>query len=290
MIYETIHQKPSTISLQKSCKALSVSRSNYLNRLGRQPSPSSKEDDDLLKKILAVSEEFDYYGYRRVTEAINKPVVIANHKKVYRIMRKHRLTVKKRPFKPKTTQSNPSDPRFPNLAKDVVLTDVNQVWDADITYVPFPLENVFLYLALLTDRFSKKCVGWELSRHVDAQLCVDALNRAFKTRKGGCLEGLINHSDHGGQYTSSAYLTLLESQGIRPSMGETGNAYENPFAESMNKTVKYDHIYRSDNETFGEIYQGISDYLEVYNKKRLHSSIGYKSPDEFEQELKARRT
>lgn len=288
MMYESVQQKPGNLSVQKACKALSISRSNYVKWLGRKPSLPSAEDDKLLKKIQAVSEEFAYYGYRRVAEAINKPVTIANRKKVLRIMQEQRLTIKKRRFKPRTTTSNPLDPRFPNLAIDKVLTNVNQVWDTDITYVPF--ESSFLYLALLTDRFSKKCVGWQLSRNVDTRLCADALQRAFKTREGECLDGLIHHGDHGSQYLSSAYLALLASHGMLPSMGETGNAYENPFAESMNKTVKYDHVYRSDYETFEEIYQGINDYLEVYNSKRLHSSIGYKTPDEFEQELKTGRT
>lgn len=287
MMYETLRQKSSGLSLQKACKALCISRSHYSSWLEKKPSSAPLANQKLLEKIQAVSEDFPYYGYRRVTEAINDLVVIANHKKVFRIMQNHHLTVKKRPFKPHTTQSNPNDPRFLNLAKDVVLTDVNQVWDSDITYVPF--EDIFLYLALLTDRFSKKCLGWQLSRKCDAVMCIDALRRAFNTRKGKCLAGLIHHGDHGSQYTSGVYLGLLAERGIEPSMGETGNAYENPFAESMNKTVKYDYVYRSDWETFEGVYRGIEGYLDEYNSKRLHSSIGYMAPDDFEAGLKTKK-
>jgi transposase InsO family protein len=284
MIYENIQQKPSELSLQKACKVLGVCRASYLNWLSRPPSPASEGDKKLLKKIQEVSEKFPYYGYRRVAVAVSNPPVFINRKKVLKIMREHHFTVKKRAFKPKTTQSKKGDPRFPNLALNLVLTHVNQVWDTDITYVSF--EGGFLYLAMLTDRFSKKCVGWELSRKCDAQLCSDALQRAFETREGVCLKGLIHHGDHGSQYTSAAYTALLNDQSIKPSMGETGNCYENPFAESMNKTVKYDYIHRSDWHTFEEAYEGIQEYIEEYNARRIHSSIGYKTPDEFETGLR----
>lgn len=288
MIYETVQQKPCELSLHKACNSLGVSRNGYLQWLARKPRPPPQRDTTLLKKIQAVKEEFAYYGYRRVTETINTPVAIANHKHVFRLMQEHLFTVKRKSFRPKTTTSKPSDPRFPNLTIGKVLTDVNQVWDTDITYVPF--DCGFLYLALLTDRFSKKCVGWQLSRNCDEQLCENALQRGFKTRKGVSLKGLIHHGDHGSQYLSKTYLALLDDRGILPSLGETGNCYENPFAESMNKTIKYDFVYRKDYETFEEVYRIIDDAVKEYNERRIHSSIGYLSPDEFEKRLKTRRT
>ncbi|MEK7250430.1 MAG: IS3 family transposase, partial [Bacteroidota bacterium] len=203
VIYETIQQKPSELSLHKACNTLSVSRNGYMQWLARKLRPPPKWEATLLKKIQAIKEEFAYYGYRRVVETLNDKVTVANHKTVFRLMQEHHWTVKKKRFRPKTTQSNPSDPRFPNLAQDVALTDVNQVWDSDITYVPF--NDGFLYLALLTDRYSKKCVGWQLSRNCDSRLCEDALQKAFKTRKGVSLEGMIHHGDHGSQYLSAAY-------------------------------------------------------------------------------------
>lgn len=288
MIYETVQEKPRELSLQKACETVSVSRDGYLKWHTRKPDPPSKKDAVLLRKIQEIKEEFAYYGYRRVAETLNKKVTVANHKMVFRLMREHHWTVKRKRFSPKTTTSNKSDPRFPNLAIGKILNNVNQVWDTDITYVP--LDGGFLYLALLTDRFSKKCVGWQLSRNCDSLLCEDALRRAFKLRKGVSLEGTVHHGDHGSQYLSRAYLALLAVRGMLPSLGETGNCYENPFAESMNKTVKYDFVYRKDYETFEEVYRIIEEAIMEYNNRRIHSSIGYMTPNEFERELKRRRT
>lgn len=266
-----------------ACKTLDVSRTGYRKWVNRKPVQSAPEDRRILHHMQKIAAEFDYYGYRRITKALGRQGLVANHKKVLRLMRENNLTIKMKQFKPRTTISDRSLPLFPNLAKELDVTRINQLWVADITYVP--LDDIFLYLALLTDVFSRKIVGWQLARSMETKLCIDALERAFASRRGMRLDGLIHHSDHGSQYLSHEYFAKLQAMGIRSSTGETGVAYDNAFAEAVNKLVKYDEVYRSEYQSFEDAYIGIKKYVEVYNKKRLHSSIGYVPPDEFEKGL-----
>lgn len=284
MLYETIKEEAYELPLINACKSLDVSRTGYTRWINQRSRQSASGDRHLLCIMQKIAEEFGYYGYRRITKALNRKGVIVNHKKVLRIMRENGLTIKIKKFKPRTTNSNHSLQLFPNRAKDLVITHINQLWVADITYVP--LDDIFLYLALLMDVFSRKIVGWQLGRNMGTELCLKALKRAFASRKGMQLSSLIHHSDHGVQYLSQDYLARLKANGIISSTGETGVAYDNAFAESVNKLVKYDEVYRSEYQSFEDAYMGIKKYVEVYNKKRLHSSIGYKSPDEFEKGLK----
>lgn len=286
MFYETIKETPhdESLPLIAACKTVAVSRDGYLKWLKRKPKLSPAAEQKIIGQIEKISAEFSYYGYRRVTKELNRRGVSINYKKVRRIMKERSLTIKIKKFKPKTTSSNHSLELFPNRTKDLVVTRINQVWVADITYID--LNGVFLYLALLTDAYSRKCVGWQLGRHMDTSLCADALRMAFAVRRGMPLSGLFHHSDHGSQYLSHEYLAILKTKGIISSTGETGVAYDNPMAESMNKSVKYEEVYRSEYLTFEDAHMGIKKYLGVYNKKRLHSSIGYVPPDEFEKSLK----
>lgn len=283
MLYTSIKEKVGNLPTAAACNALDVSRDGYLKWVGRKPIQSTQEDRRILRSIQKIACEFDYYGYRRITKALGRQGLVANHKKVLRLMRENGLTIKMKKFKPRTTVSDRSLQLFPNLAKGLSLTDINQLWVADITYVP--LDDIFLYLALLMDVFSRKIVGWQLGRNIDTELCVEALKKAFASRKGMQLDGLIHHSDHGSQYLSHEYIAQLRSIGIQSSTGETGVAYDNAFAEAVNKLVKYDEVYRSEYQSFEDAYIGIKKYVEVYNKKRLHSSIGYRPPDEFEKGL-----
>lgn len=281
MLYESIKEKKKSMHLTSACKALEVSKSGYLGWEKRKPKQTS--DKQILGRIEKIAEEFEYYGYRRITKALSRQGMKVNHKKVLRLMRENGLTVRMKKFKPKTTNSNHSLPLFPNRTKDLKVNHVNQLWVADITYVP--LQGIFLYLALLMDVFSRKIVGWQLGRDMSTDLCLDALERAFTARRGK-LDGLIHHSDHGGQYLSKEYLARLQAKGILSSTGETGVAYDNAFAEALNKLVKYDEVYRGEYQSFEEAYTGIKKYVEVFNKKRLHSGIGYMPPNEFEKALK----
>ncbi|MEW5997042.1 MAG: IS3 family transposase [Candidatus Micrarchaeota archaeon] len=284
MFYETIKEEKRSIALRPACRALGVSRSGYLDWEKRKPRQTSAEDQKILSHMQSIAEEFGYYGYRRITKALRRQGVVVNHKRVLRMMRENSLTIKMKKFKPRTTDSSHSLPSFPNLAKGLVVDHINQLWVADITYVP--LDDIFLYLALLMDVFSRKIVGWQLGRNIDTELCLDALKRAFASRRGMDLGGLIHHSDHGSQYLSKEYISQLKNRGIQSSTGETGVAYDNAFAEAVNKLVKYDEVYRSKYESFEDAYLGIKKYVGVYNKKRLHSGIGYLPPDEFEKALK----
>lgn len=277
MVYEIVKTNGVHIGLTKACQALGVSRSGYDDWSTRV----YEEANSLLLKEIQDIALMPRYGYRRVTAELRRRRFQVNHKKVSRIMRELRLTIKKRAFKPQTTNSNHAFKRFPNLVKDLVETGLNQVWVADITYVGIGCE--FAYLASILDRFSRKCIGWNLSKSLEAKGALNALRTALRSRESIGFQGLIHHSDQGVQYACGDYVALLEKQGIAPSMSEKGNPYENAFAESFNKTLKVEEVYLSEYESFEDALKNIEKFIEeVYNKKRLHSSIGYKPPNEFE--------
>ncbi len=199
-------------------------------------------------------------------------------------MREDSLLCVKRLFRPVTTDSNHRLRVYPNLAKDLEVTGLNQLWVADITYIR--LVSEFVYLAVVIDVFSRKCIGWELDRNIDTQLTLNALNKALADRKDMDLSGLVHHSDQGVQYAANDYVDRLKENRIRISMGRKGNPYDNAFAESFIKTLKYEEVYLSEYETFNEAHTNIKRFIEeVYNEKRLHSSIGYLPPNEYEMEV-----
>ncbi|HEX2524296.1 MAG TPA: IS3 family transposase [Terriglobia bacterium] len=184
----------------------------------------------------------------------------------------------KRRFVP-TTDSAHAFARYPNLIKDIEIYRLDQVWIGDITYVRLP--TAFCYLAAILDAYSRKCVGWHLSRFIDTRLTLSALEMALASRQPA--PGLIHHSDQGVQYASSEYVLRLEEAGARISMASVGNPYENAKAESFFRTLKMEEVYLKDYQDFEEAYENISQFIEeVYNQKRLHSSLGYLPPVEFE--------
>lgn len=183
-----------------------------------------------------------------------------------------------------TTDSNHRLTVYPNLARDLVLTGIDQLWMADITYIRLLRE--FVYLAVILDAFSRKVVGWHLSQRIDTKLCLAALEMALSTRKPSA--GLVHHSDRGVQYASGEYIALLIERGITVSMSRSGNPYDNAKAESFFKTLKAEEVYLFEYETFGEANMRIPHFIEdVYNQKRLHSSLGYLPPSEFEAKIMA---
>jgi transposase InsO family protein len=182
----------------------------------------------------------------------------------------------------RTTDSRHSLARYPNLVPELTLTGVNQLRVADITYIR--LLGEFVYLAVIMDAFSRRCVGWALEPYLEAELARSALRMALLTRS--IEPGLVHHSDQGVQYASLAYTELLKEQGIRISRSRRGNAYDNAKAESFIKTLKYEEVYLFEYETIAEARSRIGYFLEeVYNRKRLHSALGYIPPTEFEQQL-----
>lgn len=285
MIYQIITQERGGLGVAPACSAMGVSRNHYADWLKRPQTKTPAEDDAaLIESIRAIVDEFPRYGYRRVSRQLKREGVCANSKKVLEIMRKKGFLCKRRRFRVCTTNSKHGLPTYPNLAKDLRIVRLNQLWVADITYVGLLRENV--YLATIMDVFSRRCIGWALSRNIDAQLCLDALAMAFDTRKGTDLNELVHHSDQGVQYASKEYTTMLERHGIRISMSRKGNPYDNAYAESLFKTIKYEEVYLTEYETFEDAHGNIKNFIEeVYNKKRLHSGIGYLPPAEFEQKI-----
>jgi putative transposase len=184
-----------------------------------------------------------------------------------------------RGFKVKTTDPNHDFGYAPNRIAGMQVTDVNQVWVADITYIR--VRYGFVYLAAVMDLFSRNIVGWAISRRIDASLCKMALNCAIEQRKP--LPGLIHHSDRGVQYACDEYRVVLDSNGILASMSAKGHCYDNAFMESFFKTLKAEEVYLTEYETIEDVEKNIPQFIEaVYNRKRLHSSLGYKSPMEYE--------
>ncbi len=274
---EEARAEHSEVSLKELCELLSVSRSWYYER----PTPEEKahrgvELTDAIERIVL---EFPGYGYRRVSAELRRRGWVVNHKRVLRIMREESLLCQlQRCFKV-TTDSAHSLKRYPNLLKDVELDGLDQGWISDITYVRLP--TTFCYLAAILDAYSRLCVGWCLSRWIDTRLTLWALEMALAARQPA--PGLIHHSDQGVQYASSEYVLRLEEAGAQISMASVGNPYENAKAESFFRTLKMEEVYLKDYQDFEEAEQNIGEFIEeLYNQKRLHSSLGYLPPVEFE--------
>jgi len=275
------------VSICLATQSLGVSRCGYYkwkNRLDNGSS-TSKDDMDIRSEIQNIAIEFPGYGYRRFTAELKNRGYSMNHKRVLRLMREDNLLCIKKRFKPVTTDSNHNFRKYPNLIKDLEVTRLNQVWASDITYIRLLKE--YVYLAVILDLFSRRCIGWELSRNIDAQLTLDTLEKALEDRWNGNLRGdLIHHSDQGVQYASNNYIQRLKDHGIHISMSRKGNPYDNAFVESFIGTLKCEEVYLNEYETFPDALDNIPTFIEeVYNKKRLHSSLGYRSPMAFEKEV-----
>lgn len=272
-----VQQSHPQVSIRYLCALFGVNRAWYY-AAQREPEPDV-EDTALRNAIERLVLAFPGYGYRRVTKALERDGWAVNHKRVLRIMREESLLCQlKRRFVP-TTDSRHGSQTYPNLLADLVLTAPNQAWVADITYIRLP--TTFAYLAAILDAYSRRCIGWELSRCIDTHLTLAALDRALALRQPQ--PGLIHHSDRGVQYASSTYVERLQEHRIHISMSGTGNPYDNAKAESFFKTLKGEEVYLKDYRTFAEAETQIHRFIEdVYNTKRLHSSLGYLPPVEFE--------
>ena len=275
-----------SIPVNRAAELLEVSRSGFYKWFQRSMMPNSGPNLDIQirEEIQNIVIEFPGYGYRRVTIELQNRDYSVKEKIVRKFMKEDNLLCVKRRFRLQTTDSNHREKIYPNLARDLKVTGINHLWVADITYIQLLKE--FVFLAVIIDVFSRRCIGWELSRHIDTDLTLNALRNAFRTRKGDDLKSLIHHSDQGVQYASKEYVDCLKRHGILVSMSRKGNPYDNAFAESFIKTLKCEEVYLNEYGTFNDALTNIDRFIEeVYNSKRLHSSIGYKSPISFERAL-----
>jgi putative transposase len=271
-----------TSPVTRLCQALTLSRATYYRWQAAGPAPAP--DVDLRAHIQAIAVEMPAYGYRRITQELHRRGLVVNHKRVVRLMREDNLLcLRKRGFV-RTTDSAHPFMVYPNLLPELTVTGLDQLWVADITYIR--LQREFVYLAVLLDAYSRRCLGWALEPYLEAELAVAALQMALATRT--IRPGLVHHSDRGVQYASQAYTNLLKAQGIQISMSRTGNPYDNAQAESFIKTLKYEEVHLFEYQNFAEARGRIGQFIEeVYNEKRLHSALEYRPPAEFERLLRS---
>ncbi|HEY6305118.1 MAG TPA: IS3 family transposase [Candidatus Angelobacter sp.] len=268
------------------CQSSGVSRAGFYRSFQRQ---CPAEEEMLVRSAIQeiVVEHRRRYGYRRVARELRERGLAVNHKRVLRLMRDDNwLAVQPRQFVV-TTDSKHTLEVAVNLARRLHLTGVNQLWVADITYIQ--LWREYVYLAVVLDAFSRKVVGWALSRSLSSRFAVAALEMAIRERQPA--PGLVHHSDRGVQYACREYAALLEKHQMLASMSRPGNPYDNALCESFLRTLKREEINASKYRDLEHLRANIEEFIEnYYNQKRLHSALGYRSPEEFERELENRET
>jgi putative transposase len=242
--------------------------------------------DALLRDhIERLQQGFPGYGYRRLGQQLRREGIVVNDKKIRRVQSKYQLfPIRWQSFKIATTDSNHGHKVYPNLLAGRMLTGINQAWVADITYIR--ITKGFVFLAAILDRYSRKVIGWAISKRIDAELCVAALQIALEQRQPS--PGCIHHSDRGVQYACREYITVLEQAQMQISMSRTANPYDNAHMESFFKTLKYEEVHLANYETYDDVNQRIPHFIEeVYNSKRLHSALGYLTPTEYEMTIQS---
>lgn len=252
------------------CEVLGLPRSSYYYQ------PVERDESGLKAAIEKLAGQWPTYGYRRITAELKRAKWEVNHKRVARLMRQMGLQVRPRRTMQWTTDSKHGWPRFPNLVLDLEITYPEQVWVGDITYIR--LQRDFVYLAILMDVFTRGMRGWHLGRGLDQALTITALQRALAWGRPE-----IHHSDQGVQYAAGDYVQMLQDVEVAISMADVGAAWQNGYAERLIRTIKEEEVYLSDYRDYHDAYRQIGHFLEeVYMHKRIHSSLGYLTPAEFE--------
>jgi putative transposase len=269
-----------SLSIERMCQLAGVSRAGFYRSL--QEEMPAEEDMEVRSAIQQIAVEHRRrYGYRRISAELRRRGMLVNHKRVLRIIREDNLlAVQPRAFVV-TTDSDHAFEVYLNLASRMKLTGRNQLWVADITYIR--LKKEFVYLAVILDAFSRKVVGWALDRTLASRLPIAALEQAIAQRQPP--PGLVHHSDRGVQYASEDYVKILRKHQMIPSMSRPANPYDNASCESFMKTLKREEIYANDYRDLEHLLGNIEAFIEqYYNRCRLHSALGYRSPEEFERE------
>ena len=244
-----------------------------------------KRDADLRDAIEEVRMEHPRTGYRTLLRYLARAGVRVGETRLRRVMQKYSLQAKIRRAFVITTDSKHSHRVYPNLLKEFQITALNQVWATDFTYIR--VAHGFVYLAVILDLFSRRVIGWAISKNIDADLAASALRMAIERRKPSA--GVIHHSDRGVQYLCRKYVELLEQYQFQISNSAKGNPYDNAFLESFMKTLKQEEVYLANYETYLDVIENLPRFLEeVYNEKRIHSGINYLTPAEFEQKITAK--
>jgi len=270
------------ISVERMCRLAGVSRSGYYRHW--QTTAPRREETGLRDTIQRLALANPHYGYRRISALLGREGWQVNHKRVLRLMREDNLLcLRKAAFVPATTDTRHGWRVVPNLARGLQLTDIDQLWVADITYVH--LAEAFAFLAIVLDAFSRKVIGWALANHLKADLAIEALDQAIAARRPAP-GSVIHHSDRGVQYACAEYAARLAAHNIQPSMSRIGNPYDNAKAERFMRTLKEEEVDGSAYRTIDDARNRIGEFIEtVYNSQRLHSALDYLSPHEYEANL-----
>ena len=268
------------LGVERMCQLAEVSRAGFYRYLRR----GWKWEEEVALRSAVQDVVIDHrwrYGYRRVTEDLRARGMIVNHKRIARIMREDNLLVVRRDRCRPRGHTVRAARVYLNLAKRMTLLGPNQLWVADITYIRLACE--FVYLAVVLDVFSRKVIGWALGRSLKAQLPISALERAIANRMPP--PGVVHHSDQGVQYASKEYMETLRKHKMLPSMSRPGNPYDNATCESFLKTLKREEINATTYRDFEDLQKRLDEFIEgYYNVCRLHSALGYRSPEDFEKE------
>lgn len=262
---------------------MGLSMSTYYHDPKKTRAEQEEEDADIRGKIEQIRVELKGAGYRPLLRHLQQNGITIGERKLRRILKKFDLHIRPKRKFVATTDSNHDYLVYPNLLEEMTIDGINQVWTADITYIR--IANGFVYLAVVLDLFSRKVIGYSISKRIDRDLTISALKMALLRRRPPL--GVIHHSDRGVQYLCDDYVQMLADKGFHISCSRKGNPYDNAWTESFMKTLKYEEIYMGHYETYLDVVENLPHFIEeIYNKKRLHSSLGYVAPEKFEEQFK----